>query len=187
LAAAFLCSMGAQPKQLLDALYLRSPVNESPVASAHPSSYDRQQLNLQHPISRHWRSRIRFEKPFLMSIIFRRLSRVSGPVGHLVDRGNRIRGYIGGCSEEKCLCNPCLLCTLFTQPHRVIRTLTVEFSRFDPLIQDRDHPWMPYRFMCNDVQRKSAKPSPDIAFGLFCYVPLHNIRDDIHPCVLLWA
>ncbi len=75
-----------------------------------------------------------------MSNIFRRLSLVSGPVGHLVTRGNRIRGYIGRCSEAKCLCNPCLLCTLFTQLHRVIRTLPVQFSRFDPLIQDRDHP-----------------------------------------------
>ena len=75
-----------------------------------------------------------------MSNIFRRLSLVSGPVGHLVTRGNRRRGYIGRCSEAKCLCTPCLLCTLFTQLHRVIRTLTVQFSRFDPLIQERDHP-----------------------------------------------
>ena len=35
---------------------------------------------------------------------------------------------------------------------------------------------MPYRMLCNDVQREGAKPSPDLAFGLFCYVPLHNIR-----------
>jgi hypothetical protein len=75
-----------------------------------------------------------------MSNTFRRLSLVSGPVGHLVNRGNRIRGYIGRFSEAKCLCSPCLLCTIFTQLHRVIRTLTVQFSRFDPLIQDRDHP-----------------------------------------------
>jgi|GEM_PF-6552528 len=75
-----------------------------------------------------------------MSNIFRHLSLVSGPVGHLVTHGNRIKGYIGRFSEAKCLCNPCLLCTLFTQLHRVIRTLTVQFSRFDPLIPDRDHP-----------------------------------------------
>ena len=34
---------------------------------------------------------------------------------------------------------------------------------------------MPYRFLCNDVQRDGAKPSPDLAYGLFCYVPFHNI------------
>ncbi len=62
-----------------------------------------------------------------MSNIFRRLSRVSGPVGHLVNRGNRIRGYIGRCSEAKCLCTPCLLCTLFTQLHRVIARLLYSF------------------------------------------------------------
>jgi hypothetical protein len=27
--------------------------------------------------------------------------------------------------------------------------------------------------------RGNAKPSPDMAFGLFYYVPLHNIRDGI--------
>lgn len=34
---------------------------------------------------------------------------------------------------------------------------------------------MPYRLLCDDVQREGAKPSPDLAFGLFYYVPLHNI------------
>jgi hypothetical protein len=34
---------------------------------------------------------------------------------------------------------------------------------------------MPYRLLCNDVQREGVKPSPDLASGLFCYAPLHNI------------
>jgi len=35
---------------------------------------------------------------------------------------------------------------------------------------------MPSRFLCNDEQREGVKPSPDLAFGLFCNVPLHKIR-----------
>jgi hypothetical protein len=35
---------------------------------------------------------------------------------------------------------------------------------------------MPYRLLCNDVQREVTKPSPDLPSGLFCYVPFHNIR-----------
>lgn len=35
---------------------------------------------------------------------------------------------------------------------------------------------MPYRMLCNDVQREGAEASPGIAFGLYYYVPLHNIR-----------
>ena len=38
---------------------------------------------------------------------------------------------------------------------------------------------MPYRMVCNDVQREDAKPSLDLASGLFCFVPLHNFRDGI--------
>jgi hypothetical protein len=34
---------------------------------------------------------------------------------------------------------------------------------------------MPYRFLCNDVQREGIKSSPDLASELFCYVVLHNI------------
>src|SRR3989442_11320793 len=34
---------------------------------------------------------------------------------------------------------------------------------------------MPYRKLCNDVQREGAKLGPDLASGLFCYVPLHDI------------
>ncbi len=34
---------------------------------------------------------------------------------------------------------------------------------------------MPYRFLCNDVQREGIKPSPGLASGLFCYASLHNI------------
>jgi hypothetical protein len=37
----------------------------------------------------------------------------------------------------------------------------------------------PAPYPTNDVQRESAKPSPDMAFGLFRYVPLHNICDGI--------
>lgn len=35
---------------------------------------------------------------------------------------------------------------------------------------------MPSRKLCNDVERESAKPIPDLASGFFCYVPLHNFR-----------
>src|SRR6266446_1697268 len=35
---------------------------------------------------------------------------------------------------------------------------------------------MPYRIVCNGVQREGAKLSPDLASELFCYVPLHTIR-----------
>jgi hypothetical protein len=35
---------------------------------------------------------------------------------------------------------------------------------------------MPYRMLCNDVKREGAKPSPDLVSGLFCFLPLHNIR-----------
>ena len=34
---------------------------------------------------------------------------------------------------------------------------------------------MPYRMLWNDAQREGAKLSPDLASGLFCYVPLHKI------------
>ncbi len=34
---------------------------------------------------------------------------------------------------------------------------------------------MPYRKLCNDVQREGVKLSPELASGLFCYVPLHKI------------
>src|SRR6266699_3884762 len=39
-----------------------------------------------------------------------------------------------------------------------------------------DKAQIPYRLLCNDVQREGTKPTPDLASGLFCYVPLHNIR-----------
>jgi ribonuclease HI len=35
---------------------------------------------------------------------------------------------------------------------------------------------MPYRILCNGVQREGAKLSPALASELFCYVPLHKIR-----------
>ncbi len=38
---------------------------------------------------------------------------------------------------------------------------------------------MLYRLLCNDDQREGVKSSPDLAFGLFCYVPVHKIRDGI--------
>ncbi len=34
---------------------------------------------------------------------------------------------------------------------------------------------MPSRLLCNGVQREDVKLSPDLACGLFCYAPLHNI------------
>jgi hypothetical protein len=33
---------------------------------------------------------------------------------------------------------------------------------------------MPYRFLCDDMQREGVKPSPDLDSGFFCYAPLHN-------------
>jgi len=30
------------------------------------------------------------------------------------------------------------------------------------------------RFLCNALQRDSVQPGPDLAFGLYCYVPFHN-------------
>ena len=42
-------------------------------------------------------------------------------------------------------------------------------------------PQMPYRFLCNDVQQEGVKPSPELASGLFCYVPLHEIGYGICP------
>jgi hypothetical protein len=39
---------------------------------------------------------------------------------------------------------------------------------------------MPYRILCNYVQREGAKPRPDLASGLFCYVLLHKIRYGIN-------
>ena len=38
---------------------------------------------------------------------------------------------------------------------------------------------MPYRILCNGVKREGVKVSPDLAFGLFSYLPLHKIRDGI--------
>src|SRR5260221_2808876 len=38
---------------------------------------------------------------------------------------------------------------------------------------------MPYRILCNGVQREGVKASPNLASGLFCYVPLHKIRHSI--------
>jgi RadC-like JAB domain len=35
---------------------------------------------------------------------------------------------------------------------------------------------MPYRKVCNDVQREGAKPSLDLASELFFYIPLHTFR-----------
>ncbi len=37
----------------------------------------------------------------------------------------------------------------------------------------------PSRMLCNGVQREGAKLRPDFASELFCYVPLHNIRDGV--------
>jgi len=34
---------------------------------------------------------------------------------------------------------------------------------------------MPYRMLCNDVQREGVKFSPDLTSGLLCYVPLYKI------------
>ena len=33
---------------------------------------------------------------------------------------------------------------------------------------------MLYRVLCNAMQRDGVQPSPDLAFGLFCYAPFHN-------------
>lgn len=44
---------------------------------------------------------------------------------------------------------------------------------------------MPYRKLCNDLQREGVKPSPDLAFGLFCCVPLHKIWYGIEKCACL--
>ena len=33
---------------------------------------------------------------------------------------------------------------------------------------------MLYRFLCNTMQWDGVQSSPDLAFGLFCYVPSHN-------------
>jgi len=38
---------------------------------------------------------------------------------------------------------------------------------------------MPYRILCNGVKREGVKASPNLASGLFCYVPLHKIWYDI--------
>jgi len=35
---------------------------------------------------------------------------------------------------------------------------------------------IPYRFLCNRVQPEDVKARPDLAFRLFCYIPLHKIR-----------
>ena len=43
---------------------------------------------------------------------------------------------------------------------------------------------MPYRMVCNDVEREGAKPSPELVPRLFCYVPLHTIRYGI---VTVWS
>ena len=45
--------------------------------------------------------------------------------------------------------------------------------------------WIPCRKLCNDVQQEGAKPSPDLAYELFCYGLLHNIRYGIQ--VRQWA
>jgi hypothetical protein len=34
---------------------------------------------------------------------------------------------------------------------------------------------MPYRILCNGVQREGAKLRPALAWELFCSVPLHTI------------
>src|SRR5713226_5676201 len=39
---------------------------------------------------------------------------------------------------------------------------------------------MPYRFLCNDIQREIVKPRLGLTSELFCYVPLHKIRYGIH-------
>ncbi len=41
-----------------------------------------------------------------------------------------------------------------------------------------------YRMLCNDVQQEGVKPSPDLAFGLFCYVLLHKIWYGIYENVV---
>ncbi len=33
--------------------------------------------------------------------------------------------------------------------------------------------------LCNKVQREGSKLRTELAFGLFCYMLLHNIRDGI--------
>ena len=40
---------------------------------------------------------------------------------------------------------------------------------------------MPYRILCNGVNREGVKASLAIASGHFCFVPLHKIRYGIQP------
>jgi len=42
---------------------------------------------------------------------------------------------------------------------------------------------MLYRLLRNDVQREGVKASPDLASGLFCYIPLHKIWYGVHSTV----
>ncbi len=42
------------------------------------------------------------------------------------------------------------------------------------------------RLLCSNVQREGIKLSPDLASGLFYYVPLHKIWHGIHFITLLW-
>jgi hypothetical protein len=43
---------------------------------------------------------------------------------------------------------------------------------------------MPYRILCNGVNREGVKARLDLASGLFCYVPLHKIRYGIQESVI---
>jgi hypothetical protein len=46
----------------------------------------------------------------------------------------------------------------------------------------------PYRILCNNVQREGVKASPELASGLFCYVPLHKIWHGIpYQCATYFA
>src|SRR5947209_3001020 len=46
-----------------------------------------------------------------------------------------------------------------------------------PAICDRR---MPYQILCNGVKREGVKVSPDLACGLFSYLPFHKIRYGIY-------
>src|SRR5260370_562816 len=43
---------------------------------------------------------------------------------------------------------------------------------------------MPYPILCNCVKLECVKASRNLAFRLFCYIPLHNHRDGISKCLI---
>lgn len=56
---------------------------------------------------------------------------------------------------------------------RIASDLSIDLKLFGAEVR------MPYRILCNRLNREGVKTNLELVFGFFCYGPLHKIRDGI--------